>query len=262
MIRDISLIDHLPPFLQKYREFNIILGTENPEFQLTADESERIKDDQFILSSSKDGLIKFERLLNINVSKDEILESRRSRVMSRWNDISPYTYHALLSKLLSLHDSDNFIINRLYDQYVIEIITHLEIAGQVDELDRMLDYIMPANLDVISENKIYFHAESVAYVYHGVSHCQVIEFSDSYHESFDLEGQSTVVMGHSHASIHEMTDSYSETVNVTGTNEIGSNIIGTMDVMVTDSYDEELNLNNDSHLSSNLSSAQIIEVRD
>ena len=43
MVRDVNLIEHLPLFIQVYREIHLIMSAENPEFQLLADESERIK---------------------------------------------------------------------------------------------------------------------------------------------------------------------------------------------------------------------------
>ena len=36
----------------------------------------------------------------------------------------------------------------------MNITTHLELPGQVDELDYMLDYMIPANIDLTSANKM------------------------------------------------------------------------------------------------------------
>lgn len=261
MIRDITLIEHLPPFLQNFREFVLIANTENPEFQAAADESERIKDNQFILSADNQGIQKFERILNIQVSKDEQLSTRRSRVMSRWNDISPYTYHALLSKLQSLHNSDNFIVIREFDRYYIEIITHLEIAGQVDELDRILDYIMPANLIVDSKNRIYCNAEGNVYMVGGFAYASIIELTDAYQESFSIFGQNKVAGGHSVVSINNLSDSYEESFRVDGNVQIGSVHVGMATVTLTDAYDESFTIDGQNESSVNLGNVQIISTQ-
>lgn len=260
MIRDISLIDHLPPFLQNFREFVLIVNTENPEFQETADESERIKNNQFILSADEEGIKKFERILNIQVSKDEQLPTRRSRVMSRWNDISPYTYHAFLSKLQSLHNSNNFIVNRDYDHYYIEIITHLEIAGQVDELNRILDYIMPANLVVDSKNRIYCNAEGNVYVVGGFAYASVVELTDAYQESFDIFGQNKVAGGHSVASVNDLSDSYEESFKMDGNIQIGNVYVEMVTVNLTDAYDESFTVNGENKSTVNLGNVQLIST--
>jgi uncharacterized protein with gpF-like domain len=115
MIRDVNLIEHLPLFIQQFREIRHIMEAENPEFQLVIDESEKIKNNQFIESSDLSGISKFEKLLNILPSPDDTLESRISRIMIRWNEVVPYTYKALVQKLVQLCDGLNFTINRNFN---------------------------------------------------------------------------------------------------------------------------------------------------
>lgn len=258
MYRDMDLIKYLPPFLQKYREMVLVTNTENPEFQFAHDESERILNNTFILSADEQGIGRFEKILGIYVAKDESVEARRSRVMSRWNDISPYTYNALVSKLHSLHNSDNFIINRNYQDYEIEIITHLEVPGQVDELDRILDYIMPVNLVVDSKNRIYCNAEGDAYMVGGLAHAAIFELDESYHEDFDIYGQYLIGAGHSIANIQELDESYHENFDVHGRYGIGSQVTNTATVEMTDAYDEEYQINGEAESTVNVGNVQII----
>lgn len=197
MIRDVNIIKHLPPFLQKYKELESITAAENPELQKLMDESERVKDNTFILSADEDGIARFEKILNIYVAKDEDLESRRLRVISRWNDIAPYTINALKSKLHSLHNSDNFIINRKFDKHIIEIITHLELPGQVEELDRTLDFIMPANLIVDSKNRLECHAKGESFTAVGMAHASIVELTDQYDLNLEINGRTGIGAGHS-----------------------------------------------------------------
>lgn len=258
MLRDVDLIKHLPPFLQKYREMVLVTNTENPEFQFVHDEAERILNNTFILSADEDGIARFEKILGIYVAKDETLETRRSRVMSRWNDISPYTYNALVSKLHSLHNSDNFIINRNYDDYEIEIITHLEVPGQVDELDRILDYIIPANLVVDSKNRIYCNAEGVAYIAGGLAHAAMFELDESYYEDFDLVGNYLIGASHSIATLHELDESYHEDIDVHGRYEIGSSLTNTATVEMTDAYEETYHIDGEADSAVNVGNVQVI----
>lgn len=136
MIRDVKLLGHLPPFIQEYLEIREIMKTENPEFQLVEDESEIIKNNQFIQSCNLTGISKFEKLIGIVPSADDTLESRINRVLVRWNDTVPYTWKTLLNKLDTLcGGSDNYEIIRKLDEHKLEITTHLDLYGQVEELD-------------------------------------------------------------------------------------------------------------------------------
>ena len=262
MIRDVNLIDYLPPFLQDYRELTLVTDTENVVFQELANESERIKNNQFILSADGEGLKKFESLLTIHAAKDESIATRRSRVMSRWNDITPYTFHALISKLISLHDGDNFIINKKYDQYEIEIITHLDIVGQVEELVRMLDYIMPANLVVDSKNRIYGYAEGSAFVVSGFAYSHMFNVSDAYEESFTVNGQNNVGTIHSYVSMNNLSDAYEESIITQGNAQIGSVYDGVAYVRMTDAYYEEINMIGSANSANGLANVQKISVSD
>lgn len=262
MIRDIDLINHLPPFLQAYRELVLVTDTENHEFQFIANESERIKNNQFILTADSEGLSKFESLLSIQVAKDESIETRRSRVMSRWNDISPYTFHALISKLISLHGSEDFVITRNYDDYEIEIITHLDIVGQVEELVRILDYIMPANLVVDSKNRIYGYAEGHAFIIGGFAYTHLFGLSDAYHETFAPEGQYTIGSVHSYVSAVNLSDAYEVALESQGNAEIGTTYGGVASVTMTDAYTDDISILGNAYSANTIMDVQKISVTD
>lgn len=153
MVRQVDLIQYLPLFIAEYKEIQHIMDAENPEFQFTADEGERIKDNQFIVSCDASGIARFERLLKITPSSEDTLESRISRVLIRWNDVAPYTWKVFLQKMDSLCGTD-FEVNADWKNYLFEVITHLDLFGQVDELEHILDFMIPANLVVISKNKL------------------------------------------------------------------------------------------------------------
>lgn len=258
MLRDVNLIKHLPPFLQDYLEMKIIMDSENPEFQKVMDESERIKDNTFILTADSEGLRRFEKILNIYVAKDEDLESRRLRVLSRWNDIAPYTFNALISKLRSLHNSDNFIINKKFKQYEIEIITHLEFPGQVTELDRILDYIIPANLIVDSKNRIYCNAQGEAFTSSGLAHASIFEITDQYDIDFELIGHNGVATSHSITQIFENDESYHEDFETSGNYAVGNNVSQVTKIEADESYHENLLINGKSQSALNVGNVEVI----
>ena len=163
MIRDVELLNHLPLYIQQYREIDAIMTSENPEFQLLCDTSEQIKDNQFITTCDATGISFFESLLGITPSSDDTLESRIQRVLVKWNDQIPYTYRVLLKKLTQICGAGNFTVTPDWNNYTVTITTSLSLYGAAESLDDLLDYIMPANLVVISQNELERSTTGVGY---------------------------------------------------------------------------------------------------
>lgn len=154
MIREVNLLSFLPEFVQEYREIKHIMNSEQPEIQKLEDETEIIKNNQFILSCDIDGIARFENLLGITPKPDDTLDARKSRVITRWNDSIPYTYKGLKEKLNVMCGEGNYLLIPSFNEYGLEIVVSLPLSGQADELDYMLSYMIPANIVVTSRNKM------------------------------------------------------------------------------------------------------------
>lgn len=91
MIREVDLVSYLPPFVAEYKETNLTLTAENPEFVLVWEAADRALKNEFIATADEYGIGRFEKILHILPSRDDTLESRRARVQSRWFTSLPYT---------------------------------------------------------------------------------------------------------------------------------------------------------------------------
>ncbi|MBQ4541671.1 MAG: DUF2313 domain-containing protein [Clostridia bacterium] len=224
MVRDVNLIEHLPLFIQVYREIHLIMSAENPEFQLLADESERIKNNQFIQTCDLEGIARFEKILHISPSSDDTLESRISRVMIRWNDIVPYTWKVFLTKLDTLCGVGNYDVIPNFKEYALKIITHLDMYGQVDELEKLLDYMMPANIVVDSDNELHYDLKNTLFFPSGMCLCKMYELTDSYKATFTFNGNANVASICSGTCEVEITDSFQDSFSVASEMHTGSNV--------------------------------------
>ena len=115
MIREVNLLSFLPEFVQEYREIKHIMNSEQPEIQKLEDETEIIKNNQFILSCDIDGL---------------------------------------KEKLNVMCGEGNYLLIPSFNEYGLEIVVSLPLSGQADELDYMLSYMIPANIVVTSRNNM------------------------------------------------------------------------------------------------------------
>lgn len=92
MIREVDLVSYLPPFMQSYKEPVAALEAENPEFSLMWSATDRCLRNRFISTADEYGISQFEKMLKIYPTADDTLESRRSRVQSKWFNTIPYTW--------------------------------------------------------------------------------------------------------------------------------------------------------------------------
>ena len=154
MVREVNLLGYLPPFMQEYVEMQQIMNAEQPDVQALEDETEKIKNNQFILTCDEVGISRYEELLNIVPNPNDTLEARISRVLTRWNDSLPYTYKGLKEKLNVMCGEGNYLLIPSFNEYGLEIVVSLPLSGQADELDYMLSYMIPANIVVTSRNNM------------------------------------------------------------------------------------------------------------
>ena len=109
MIREVDLVSYLPEFMQSYTEPVAALEGENPEFDIMWKAVDRVLCNRFIATADEYGISRFEKMLGIHPANEDTLESRRSRVHSKWFNRIPYTWKTLLQKLIVLcSDTDVF----------------------------------------------------------------------------------------------------------------------------------------------------------
>lgn len=216
MIREVNLIGYLPPFMQEYAEMQQIMNAEQPDVQVLEDETEIIKNNQFIQSCNIVGIRKFEQLMHIVPLPDDTLDARISRVLTRWNDVVPYTKQTLKAKLDTLCGVGNYTMIPNFDAYTLDIITHLELSGQVDELDYILSYMIPANIVLTARNEINMLMNATAKIASGIVSCETFELSDSFKKEMPIDSVASFAGGIVGSVVVEISDSFNESIDVSG----------------------------------------------
>lgn len=174
MTRKVDLITYLPQYLREYRETVATLEAENPEFILAWDAADRVLRNVFIETADEYGISRFEGILGIHPTVDDTLETRRSRVRARWFNDIPYTLRVFLERLEEICGAGNFTVTKAFLSYRIDIETSLEFYGKVEELEYLIETMMPCNMVVVSHNGIPCGADGKAYVAGGVCYTEHI----------------------------------------------------------------------------------------
>ena len=143
MIREVDLVSYLPPFIAEYKETNITLEAENPEFVLVWKAADRVLYNEFIATADEYGISRFEKILNILPSRDDTLESRRIRVQARWFMNLPYTWRMLIQKLASMCANGFVATVREYQVKVQVIDLDIRFAKEIYGIVLLM---LPANM--------------------------------------------------------------------------------------------------------------------
>lgn len=151
-MRDIDIKSYVPPFLLKYSELKQLYESENPEFKQLNIETDNLLDNQFIGSTNEKGIARYEALLGISGMQEYSLEERQIKVYTAWIDDIPYTFNTFKERIERLCGKGNFTLLVNNVEHKVIITTHLEYQLQSEELERMLDIILPANMVLLITN--------------------------------------------------------------------------------------------------------------
>lgn len=199
-----------------------LVKTENPEFTLAAQETDSMVNELFIQTATDMGLKRFEKILGISPAKGDSLESRRSAIMTRWNDITPYTMTALKNKIIAIQGNDEVeIILSKNRPYEIEIITNLEFPGQVNDLAYLIQTMIPCNLVIHSVNIIKGQSETRLGYGVGASITGNLLLTNDLNENQSNPVPVGVAVGQSMTNTLFLTDSINENIDVAGVAAIG-----------------------------------------
>lgn len=168
MTREVDLVSYLPPFLAEFKETAVTLEAENPEFVLVWNAAERVLQNQFIETADEYGISRFEKMMDLLPSDEDTLESRRARVMCKWLEKLPYTLKMLIKNLEILCGGNDFKIVKSFENYKIKIVTHLRFYSQKQELNELLERMIPANVIIESFNSVGLVADGSARFYTGI----------------------------------------------------------------------------------------------
>lgn len=156
--RTVDLWRYLPDYLQEFLELQVLFAAERPEFQTLVHNLNSLLDNLFINTATDAGLERFEQILHLYPNPTDTIAIRRSNVMAAWFSDKKYTLKTLLNRLSTLQQNENVqLIWDEDDNYLLHVITRMELQGQVDRLYEILEEMLPADIAYESVNYIEFN---------------------------------------------------------------------------------------------------------
>ena len=204
-MRKVDLWYYLPPFLKEFLEMREILGAEEPEFQELVKQYDDVLKDNFIVTATERGIARFESTLGIRPDASASLETRRSAVLTKWWDATPYTLRTLKNRIAMIQGNSNIQISFDKDNpYCIQIVTRLETAGQVDDLAYIIQTMLPANLEVDSANRLEGTVNIGLFYGMGTGMTETLFLTNDLNENVNVPGNALVGMASGFTNVLEL----------------------------------------------------------
>lgn len=263
MIRDVDFVDYyLPPFMQKYKEPAAAMKAEEPEFQIVWKAVDRILYNHFISTADEYGISRFEKMLGIYPSSEDTLESRRSRVQSKWFNRIPYTMRVLLQKLTVLCGDTDFTMTHNFNEgYTLTLETDLEMYGQVEELENIINTMLPENIVVVSKNSIPCNIKGAVLFGGGICFTNMFNLTNDFKETYAVNSAAAFGGGIVQTDTVQATDAFKETYKVSGTPVFGGGVVQTVMLQATQDFNETIQTTGEANVASGTVQVDFIEIK-
>ena len=121
--------DYVPQLYKNNIEMINIINSEEKEFENHIKlDIDNAFNDNFIKTATKNGIEKYEIMLNIPINDSLDIEDRRNQVIIKLLATPPYTYNRLLEILDMYCGKNNYEIYQNINAYTMKIITHFKIG--------------------------------------------------------------------------------------------------------------------------------------
>ena len=153
-----NLIDYIPEFLKDVNEYKAILNlAEQPEMVDLFAAVDDALNDQFIVDATENGVLRWEKILNIVPKATATLDERKFAILTKVNEQTPYTMTALKQKLDSLCGEDGYDVELDSNNYVLKVKLGLGQLSNFMAAGELLKRIVPANMIIELTSKYNKH---------------------------------------------------------------------------------------------------------
>lgn len=172
MARDVDILGYLPPILLEIKELKVIAGVENPILESLWQIIEDTLNNQFIITANEVGISRYEKMLGLQVSDSDTLETRIFRVLARYQEQAPYTYRTLRQVLDSLLGAGNYTMERKVNEKWLTVKIELTVRRQFEVVTETLERMVPQNMILRVELRYNQHSTLGRY-----THAQLASFT-------------------------------------------------------------------------------------
>ncbi|KQL17690.1 putative phage tail protein [Cytobacillus solani] len=172
MARDVDILSYLPSILRDIKELIEIAQVEKPALEAIWENIENALNNQFVVAANGSGLSRYEKMLKINTPATDSIETRRFRILTRYQEQAPYTWKLLKQLLDNLLGEGQYELKRDVAAKTLSVKIELTVKGQFDAVVVMLERITPQNMVLSVELRYNQHSKLAQY-----THAQLAAFT-------------------------------------------------------------------------------------
>lgn len=99
-----------------------------------------------MVSTNEQGADRYEKMLKLNAPATDTIETRRFRILTRYQEQAPYTYRVLKQLMDSLLGEGQYEVKRDVAAKTLSVKIELTVKGMFDAVVIMLERITPQNM--------------------------------------------------------------------------------------------------------------------
>lgn len=172
MVKEVDILSYLPPVLHEVKEIVEIANVENPVIEALWQEIENTLNNQFVVTANEAGASRYERMLQLLAGETEEIETRRFRILSRYQEQAPYSYIALKRMLDTLLGEGKYAMDRNVAEKWLKVKLELTVKRQFEAVEVLLERVTPQDLILTIEIRYNQHITLARY-----THAQLAAFT-------------------------------------------------------------------------------------
>jgi hypothetical protein len=146
-LREIDILNYLPPVVRDTAEFQAIAKAENPEFNNFLSCIYQALQDSFVQDASEYGVKRWEAILSITPAEGATLDERKAAILAYLSVKLPYTWRVLERMLIGMLGEGNVSVKLNNDTATLTVAVALDTTeAQIAEIESLLDRVLPSNL--------------------------------------------------------------------------------------------------------------------
>lgn len=175
MARDIDILSYLPTVLHEIKEIIAVAEVEKPVLEAVWQSIEDTLNNQFVVTTNETGASRYERMLKLVAGESETIETRRFRILTRYQEQAPYSYKVLNQLLDSLLGEGKYTLERNVAEKWLKVKLELTVKRQFEAVELMLERVTPQNMLLTVELRYNQHSMLARY-----THAQLAAFTHQY----------------------------------------------------------------------------------
>lgn len=146
--RTVNIEHYYPDVISNAKEFQELANTEDPEFNIIADLTNKWFNNTFVYDADEHGVERWENMLSLLPSADDTLPIRKMAILQKIMASTPYTIRKLQSMFDGGYGINEIIATEQIPKYNLDLMVTEKAFENIQKIKAFTRSIIPANLTI------------------------------------------------------------------------------------------------------------------